>query len=368
MHLTNNNGDLSFGSLIDAVQNVEDYTSLSMFQYTKRSIINSRVFIDQVLYSEPILKELLQSIMNLYTGLILTAVNMNQYITSTRKVRDVMSVVATEGFSPSVESLPTAEDELFKFITGKRPKMEIVFNEGGKEHTEFDTFGGGKVTELAPKNPVELPSGRSIEVTFGGPDRTEFKVNLFLQLSPRFIPSEVAAQFIAMNFTPDIRQRWMQVQAGEISFIKDFLFSHDERKRRMKALKNDRGGDLKEMIERQENSLSNSWLKFAFVTPERQNIANSILIMEKNNFNKACSRAGLNWKNYDKRQKFFNKTFSMMACVVDPMYHKIDTYYHGLDATSSFTYDHLKKSQNVEASDLVSIMKSYANGMAPRFA
>ena len=60
-------------SVIENLQNIDERTSMSLFQYTKRSMINSRVFITDNLMSEEILNPLMLNTMNLYVGLILTA-------------------------------------------------------------------------------------------------------------------------------------------------------------------------------------------------------------------------------------------------------------------------------------------------------
>lgn len=479
MKLTNSNGDLSLGSLLDAAQKVEDYTSMSLFQYAKRAVVNSRVFITRNLASEEILTPLMLNTMNLYTGLIMTALSMNRQISATRRVRDAMSVVATESFdtpdqpaiytrdlmnsffgskfsdgiersqdtqseaiieeavdantnrTPHYEDTEELEKEvaermvdesaeeagidddntnLSTSMATKKPTGNDLLNvvekkieEGFKKERErnnnnkrssvhpdvdglrpddpgdyFDDvtepgpLGGVSKAQVADPEPrnVNLPSGRIIQINFGniGGDKNHgFMINLLLQLSPRFIPEDVAAQFIKMNFTPSIKQRWMQVSAGEISFISDFIMGMDRRKQRRKAMKQDKDGLLREMIERQENSLSNSWLKLAFIQPDRQNIANTILIFDKTTFEKACSNAGLRFKNYNQRQKFFSKTFSMMIHVVDPMFNKVTTYYHGLDAVSEFTFDQIKRNSKTENVDLMQVMKSYAQGMAPKF-
>lgn len=386
MQLTNaNSGEMSFGSLIDAVSQIEDQTSMSLTQFTRRSTINSRVFIEKQLAGEEILAPVMLNIMNLYTGLILTAVNMNRYITGSRKVRDAMSIVATEGF----DAMPQYSGDLLnKFLLGnqdtfhmpKSTKMEIVRSDGTSfedgEYGEATTYGAGsgsKVLDTEPKN-ANLPSGRVIEVNFGANGTKagdapsgNFTINLFLQLLPTFIPTDVAEQFIALNFSPSIKQRWMQVSAGEISFINDLILGQDMRKRRRKALKNDKSGALKDMIERQENALSNSWLKLLMIRPERQNIANTILIFEKRTFDKACSRSGLKFSDYNQRQKFFNKTFAMMCCTIDPMYNKIETFYHGLNAVSQFTFDQCKRNARTDNVDLQAVMKAYSQGMAPKY-
>ena len=121
------------------------------------------------------------------------------------------------------------------------------------------------------------------------------------------------------------------------------------------------------MIDRKENSLSNFWLKLAQVTPERQNIANTILIYEKRTFDRACSDSGVNFKTYSSRQKFFNNTMSMMVVVVDTMYNKVTMYYHGITDPSVFTFEQMKKNAKTEATDILAMMKNYAQGMAPRF-
>lgn len=414
-----NGPELPWSGVLDAVQKIEDYTSMSLFQYTKRATINSRVYISRNLANEEILTPLMLSTMNLYTGLIMTAMAMNRQISDTHTVRDAMSIVATESFEqkkPAVyssdlmdsffgrklekpsteESINTVEtiDKQTDKIDEQTDKIEedtiedsatadVVDEANAKMSRKmalddiWDSFdydnnvnmGKGGVIEPETKS-VRLPSGRIIQINFGsaGDSRSNnFTLNLLLQLSPQFIPESVAAQFINLNFTPSIKQRWMQVSAGEISFIKDFLMGLDQRKARRKALKQDKSGVLRDMIERQENNLSSSWLKLLFVQPDRQNIANTILIFDKNTFDRATSMAGLRFKNYNSRQKFFSKTFSMMIHVVDPMYNKVTTYYHGLDAISEFTFEQIKTNSKTENVDLMQVMKAYAQGMAPKF-
>ena len=57
----------------------------------------------------------------------------------------------------------------------------------------------------------------------------------------------------------------------------------------------------------------------------------------------------------------------MIVATVDPMYNRIDMYYHGLNAMSTFTFDQMKKNSKTEAVDLMAMMKTFANGMAPKF-
>src|SRR5574344_609887 len=367
--ITNNNGDLSWGGLVNAVQNIEDATSMSLFQYTRRSIVSSRVYIEDTLANEEIMTPLMLNIMNLYVGLIMTAMNMNQYVQGTKRVRDSMSVVATEDFQPimNIEKSMRAY-----FLRGDDNDSILDHLNPFHEDNDDNKSGAGTsksgVIASEPRQDITIPSGRIVQIEFGNGDTDKkFTVNLFVQLQPNVIPQDVARQFVGINFKPAISQRYMQAGVGEIKFWSDFVLGNDLRKQRLKASKKDKTGMLQQMIDRKENALSNYWLKLLQVTPERQNIANTILVFEKNNFDKACSASGINLKTYSTRQNFFIATMSMMVCIVDPMYNKVQMYYNGITDPSVFTFDQMKRNSKTEATDILAMMKNYAQGMAPKF-
>lgn len=354
----------SLSTVLSTIQDIEDGASLSLTQYVKRSIISSRVFIDNALATEDSLKNLMSTVMNLYVGLIMTAFSMNQFCTGTKKIRDVMSVVATEGFDLKAQF---TSDALKKFFPGMEDLDDDIVD-AAKDTSEWlhdknPLMGSTNVKEAKES---ELPSGRVIKIDMNI-QGNKFSFDMFLQLAQQFIPSDVARQFIKLNFTPTFKQRYLQAKAGEISFFGDLLMCQDIRKQRLNALKHDKNGVLTDMLERQQNALENAWLKYAQVTPQRQNIANTILVFEKTNFDKACSDAGLRFSDYNSRQQFFTKTFSMMICVVDPMYNQVNIYYNGLNAASTFTFDQLKKKSGSNASDVLDMMKAYAANAAPKF-
>ena len=192
------NGGL--GQLLNTIQMIEDHAGMSLTQYVRRSMINSRVFIEQSLAGE--------EIMNLYVGFVTTAMGMNQYISNTQRVRDIMNVVATESFEAKPIDVGAEMTAYFASFDNS-----AVIDES--------YTGEAKVVSPEYKDPT-LPSGRIIKVDFDVAGN-KFSINMFLQLQPTFIPSEVAKQFIQMNFTPSLRQRWMQVSAGEISMINDLI-------------------------------------------------------------------------------------------------------------------------------------------------
>lgn len=373
--ISDSSGEFSFSNLLQTLREIEDYTSVSLTQYTKKCTINSRTFIQRECSDCEALPDTMRVMMNLYTGLILTAVNMNMLVNDSHTIRDMMSIVATEALKNPAEMYYTAQELLKGYadsgelVVPMQPKMLVGdFDSIESTQKEVDATSGGKIIEY-PRE-VDIPSGRIIEVKFGDPRKASvaaLTAHLYLQLTPTFIPAEVAYAFVGCNFTPSIRQRWMQMKTGDISFWKDFLFAQDLRKRRRAALRKDTSGTLAEMFERQQNAVSNAWLKYVTFYREKQNIANTILIFDKYTFDRACAANGLDFKRYGSRQSFFNKTFAMMVAVIDQSYNRVETYFHGVESKGEYTFTALKNNAKNDKYDLTDIMKAYGQGMAPKF-
>lgn len=375
-------GDMTLSSLGEAVN--KEYSTgsnaNSLFSYTRRAVINSRVFIEKSIAGDEILTPLMQNIYTLYTGLILTALNLNHNIDGTHKVADELSIVSTEGFNVLADGpAPVMSSDLISRAFGS-PKMampaqnktysdkaqDVSVTQDNSTNIKYDPKDANKVLDLEPKN-VSLPSARTIQATMHTDKGVPFSVNMILMLTPTFVPSETASQFVLLNFTAGWFKRLTQARMGEISFFKDFLLGCDQRAKRAKALLNDKSNVLHDMVAKQRNNLHREWAKRARPGSNMNNIANTILIFEKSNFMRACSSTGLRFENASYRQRFFEKSYAMMLVLVDPMFNQIDMYYNGLNAVSTFTYDQVRREAKKEGSDITQIMKTYAQGLAPKF-
>lgn len=107
----------TLADIVNTLYDAEDKTSSSLFKFVKRSMVISRVYIDDVLANEEITTPIMLNLLDLYIGLILTALNLNSYITSTKKVRDILSTVATEDFKPITD----VRNELRKYFALNAP-------------------------------------------------------------------------------------------------------------------------------------------------------------------------------------------------------------------------------------------------------
>lgn len=363
--LNDDKGDVSFSNLVNIVRDVEDRKSKSLTQYLKRSMIASRVFIQREAADDIILPDLLLTIQNMYIGWILTAMQLNAYVDSTRTVRNALSVVATENLKEHVDTK--------ELLMGLDTYGSYKHNTNGvtlsviKENPSVNRAQGGSVLQIPPN--INLPSGRIVEIKFnvGTDARAVLAIDVYVQLMPVFIPANVAEAFFMTNFKPSLAKRWFQATTGEIRFIKDFLFEMDLLKKRQGALKADKTGTLKEMYDSQKNSLYNYLIKLGGVTPERQNVANTVHIYEKSAFDAWCHRTGCDFRNRSHRDKFFSKTFSVMVAVIDSAYSRVDMYFHGIGSRAEYSFDQIKTQAKKETYDLKSIMQAYYTSSTPKF-
>lgn len=355
----NSEGDLSFKNLIDLIRTGEDRTSRSLTQHLRRSIVASRVYIQRECADEAILSDLLSTIQNMYIGWILTAMQLNTYVDSSRTVKQALDVVATE----SLGLKPT--DELIAGMANwNGAKMNVIV---GDKISDNHSTGGSNVFNLPDK--VNLPSGRIVEIKFNanGDVRNQIVVNIFVQLLPMFVPENVAESFFSINFKPSMAKRYFQAKIGEIRFIQDFLFELDLIKKRATARKADKTGVLDVMLADQKNALVKFFLKLAGVYPEKQNIANAVHVYEKTSFDRWCHANGCDFRKPTDRNKFFARTYSMMVAVIDAAYGRVDVYFHGIDKHGEYKFDQIQQQAKSERYDLKEIMKAYYQSSTPKF-
>lgn len=410
---------ISLDGLINAIQSANGPTSLT--ELAKQSMINSRVYIEKNLATDEILTPLMQNIMSLYCGLVFTAVNLNQNICGSKTVKDISSTVSSaEAFDAQQKSdtFDSTMGLMKDYFVGSnkdpmvnRPYVSMSRNSNHRNNNNNNnsnpnksndihnnTYYGDTVQNLNPVNTfntssdnrnfstsvkydmkpasiidpdpksVNLPSGRILNIPMLTDANTMFNLQLLIQLFPFFIETDVAQEFINLNFTPSFWRRFTQFKAGEISFFKDFIFSCDLRDKRMKALIKDKTGGLADMINKQKNAVASHWMNFLRKPgTEKVNIASTILILNRNSVDKTLNKSGIDLKNISNRKRFFENSYCMMLALVDQMYNEVTIYYNGIEAVSTFKYDQIKRESKKESTDLVSIMKSYAQGLAPKF-
>lgn len=367
-------------------------TTPSLTAYTKQANIMSRLYIEDSILRDDICVPLVGVLNQLYVGYILAALNMDACCANGRTVREQFQTVATENqnvvkdilenfgtnkYKPSLEAGPVVEEEP---ATQRLPVSRVieitmqgiqVLNEKTMTDSGYIDNNSGNIKRIdedkkdttSLKHDVELSQKQS---TY------QFKAYLFVQLIPYILKPEIVDGYIGANFTPPISARWKAYKAGEISFWKDFVFAGDLIKKQAKILKKDKDNVIGDMLNRQHSALFKWWeglFGMAAGGHGSHNTANTMLITNKITFDRACRENRINFADKTQRQKFFNKTWSMLICVVDPLYNTVDMYFNGLDVKGTYTFAMINKvgAKGSDSFDLKEVMSAFSQGMSPKF-
>lgn len=394
----------------------------SLTAYGHQANVMGRVYIEDSIAQDDIAIPLMSILNQMYCCWIITALGIDSRCADGRSVRTRLQLVSGESFTekllndiasdfgteksskvrPSCEAKVIEMDlESQRLVCGRLIELDFLMQTVTTESsnnsgaTQTTTYGQsvGTTSGTIDKNliadngkPVETGSTSSTlsrqnsvstalsKNTMSGSKTTTMtgslaKVYMYVQLVPYILKTEVAEQFMSLNFTPTLSQRIQQLRAGEISFIKDFLFAKDLIKKQSTALKKDNTGLVNEMLIRQRNSLFRWVAGLTNFLPERHNLANAILILDKQTFDRTCRDAHIDFDNYITRNKFFLKTFSMVMCVVDPMYGTMKMYFAGIPTVGTYSYTMINKvgSKGKDSFDLKEVMTAFSQGQAPRF-
>lgn len=340
-----NYGKAAYGAISDlnaAVQQVLEKNINSLTEYTKQTLISSRVYIEDTISSEPVIGDFMKFLQKMYAGLILSTIQIGSLVEGGKTVRQLVAPVSTE----NLESVVSLIEDTF-----------------GKENVAIENKGEDKgvISE------GDLFSGSVLKVTLGRGDNSA-TINLVIQLKPYIIPSLVMEEFLRVNTDIPDAIRKAQLKAGEIKFWKDYIFECDKVARRKKALRLDKDGILHEMEDHKTHGFWESiknWFRPANVT--KHNVANSIIIVSKQRLDKICKETGINMRNFKDRQNVFGNTMSMIMIVYDPNYETVDMYMNGISNRGEYTVSMIKNATKKESeSDLKQLITLLAAGTAPK--
>ena len=382
-----NAGANGLSRLINVIRGVngDEKKAASLTAYGQQANVMGRVYIEESIAQDDIAIPLMSILNQMYCCWIITALGIDSRCADGRTVRDRLQLVAGESFTDQLlddiknnfgsekQNKVVASNEAKviemdlesqRLVCGRLIELDFLLDNVDVSNDIQPVDAEGKDTELA------VSGGRVVGTIKASTTKGSMsKVHMYVQLVPYILKTEVAEQFMGLNFTPTLSQRIQQLRAGEISFLKDFIFAKDLIKKQATALKKDNTGIVSEMMIRQRNSLFRWLAGLAQFLPEKHNLANAIMILDKQTFDRTCRDAHVDFDNYSTRNSFFTKTFSMVMCVVDPMYGTMKMYFAGVPAVGTYSYAMINKigSKGKDSFDLKEVMTAFSQGQAPRF-
>jgi len=359
-------GKQAIGTISDLMAVMADLTDRnisSLTAYTKRTLITSRVYVEDQLATEEVTPKLMKLLNSMYTGFVLTAIGMGNMVMGGKTVRDMTNAVATEDFHSFLD--------VVKNQFGDLPVM--VATEGNDEKNAKDDkqqYTTANEKDLKTES-AALFTGKLLSVNVPDGKGGTIPLYFYVQLLPQVIPGTVMEQFVSTNTNPSRSLRWAMWKSGEISFWKDLVFEHDRVMKRAKALKVDKEGILREMEDHKQSSFMKKLHNFfdKAKQSQRHNDANSIIICTKSTMDRACRELGINLKNYGQRQSMLANTMSVMLCVVDTNYGTVDLYMNGIEGRGEYSTKMIEAATkgNTEPLNIKDLLALISAGSMPRF-
>jgi len=350
----------------------QDLTN-SLTAYVKSLTLQSRAYIDGSIATDPVVTDILKTCHNLYGSLVLAAIQMNQYVSKTERVRDMIGVVATESLNGEYQAITFGMEstDSNSMYVGSKPAPTTSKTTNAPQVPNGITINNasGEILSFAGDN--HIPSGKVLKVTLTHPDNPKEKAEVTLQIliRPYLLPNNVALAFLTKDAIPSYFQRWLMWRAGEISFWSDLVFNIDQIQKRNKAIRDDKTGLLSTASSDQLKKAGKTAANLAKADAVRsRNIANSIMIFSKDTVVRAKNDTGFDLFNAQDRERYFAMSFCMFLVIVDPAFLTVTMYFNGVDHEGTYTFDQMKVgSKGGTSSDIVSILQALGQGKAPRF-
>jgi len=351
-------GDIK--ELMDLFRELKDRNVSSLSEYTKKTMIISRAYIEESLAREDGIVHLMKFCNQMLGGLVISSIGLNDVVSGGRTVRQLAQMISTEDFHQFLDVISEKfGDTNIKITAGLEDGSQ---EEGKKVEKELS------IKDV--KNDPSLYSGRLLEVNISGEGGHKVPLYFYVQVVPYTTPTSVMEQFISSVYTPSILSRWAKFKAGEIRFWKDFVFEADLIRKRRKALKADKDGILREIEDRRAKQRTKSIMNNNPLGTANHNCASSIIVVSRRTLERLMKDEGLDYRRFDVRQNIMKSTMSLMMAVFDPNYGTVDFFMDGIEHAGNYSIDHLKESVgkgDKDAVDLKTLMTVLASGSAPRF-
>ena len=196
-------------------------------------------------------------------------------------------------------------------------------------------------------------------------DGQTVRVPVQIALIPKGTESDdivATAKYHASDKT--IKGRWQQLRAGEIRFIKDYLFALDLVEADKRALLADKTKTLTQMREKRTKGILASLLR-GYASP---NAISSMLFVTKETAKKMELVITGKFSNYHTRQNYFNGNSLMTLVTVDVTNERFTVYQRGIEEYGDYTFVDIKgNDKKPNGVDIDATIKAYNLGNAASF-
>lgn len=349
----NVNPSETVGSIYTVVENfiksVITSGPASISEASKPATLIHKVIIEESLANNSLMAPLIALLNQQVIAWVLTSIQLGSCVTGSTTVRDIISTIATESFVDSVE--------LIDFnMPGNSLDKKVISVESNTSTVDMEL----KSTRLL--------STRVEDITLKtGPSKDDFVVlRIGVHLVPDFVSTEIMGQMLDIYNEAGVILRWRKTMVGELHWFKGFLLSLDQLEKYDKTLRSDRTNKLGQILSyNRSKEMRGLAERYAKIDNKNQNQASTIIIADRRVIEQNKLHSGSDLDEYIARARFFNKSLSMILCVVDDMFNNVKIYYNGYKSVTTATFDMLnrvgQKSDQYDLKDVLTALGSNQN-------
>lgn len=397
-------GNMASNWKSEAARNrASDITADSLVDYTQPTRIEPLTLVEQNLWREPYMEDVMQTVLNIFAGYYMQAVSL------AAEIKGISVAKRLERFNPKRDPLNSLADAVIGAVAvedGVRfglPSLENMKtlshanhlaainwsshsteamrvgatnpmgNQGIEpEEKEDDKKGKSRPVdiELTSKETLQalrdnsnLAVGKMMEVTIAV-DENKIKVPVNVRLQTVPVPTRSMTLFLTAGAqNRSLKERWYDFKADKLTFfadligVRDLLDDH-----RRNIIKDETGLYLKHLKQKRQNSLA------GLITgrPSVATASNIIVITTEQRI-LLERELGIKLSTLSGRRVLEQNSGIMLLVVIDRSFEQVEIYHRGIEGVTELSINAIKNASKNTGPDVMKIFEMYKAMKAPTF-
>jgi hypothetical protein len=351
----------AFGSLVQAVRNGSDISSLADLSRPAR--VEPLVLVEQTLQNQPYMENVMKFGLTNFAAYYLQAFNMLMNVgrIETLKVFDSLNPNRTYGMDQGAllkgtilsqedfdNGLPSLEDYDQPTIPGLLGTVTCEDFDGVQGNAKID-----KLYEVE-----NLSVGKLVNVELKDGDQVA-KIPVLIRLLATTVKTDIMTHIFTAGGRDSYGERFQLARVGLIRPIRDLIFGIDLLDEHRKALMNDTSGAYKAITDRRRNNVKKAAMSGVVSAADASNIA----VITKRTAKEVGKKLYGKLEVQAVRERIFNNSYLLLLIIVDEDYENITVYHRGLDIPGQYSFKEIASAEKGRGQDITEVYRMILGAM-----
>lgn len=357
------------GGVANVLQTVNGAGTDSLIQYTQPCRVEPMVLIDQTLQHEPAISDALHVLSSIFTGYYLQAVSLMTTVNGVQVISKLdplnpnrkpltSAAYSREDYALSLPSFASKNEAVASNLVASIEAADVQPKRASPAGAPLAQ--SQSVSEVV-KDASNLVVGKIVEVKIKD-GNGEYVMPITIRLIPLMSSSTLIKAILGSGaYKFNMKERWHQWRAGEISLVGDLIFCNDLIVRHRKLLNQDTHGFYAETMARRGRNVVSAVLS----GQPSVATASNMIVMSARTAVELERELGGKLNDFKIREDAMSATSLMLMVVIDPDYERVTVYSRSIPQASSLAIRDLKTLNKGNGPDITEIMKALLDRSAP---